>query len=453
MKPNVAQLELNLIRRAQSGCQDSVSRLSRLAQKRVQTYIYRMTLDFHLAQDLCQDTLLEMIRHLPELRVESPPAFWAWLHKTALNKIRYHIRQRRHSLVRQSIESLDDAALAERLSEAGASACDKLIHQEVVQAVVRAMASLKLNYRSVLTLRCFDDLSYVEIAEVMGGSQLRARLLFFRAKKSLRRQLARNGFGRMHLVSGLTVFGAITACTGRSAAAGVLIGQNAMRTGLRTAALAAAASKAGLTAAAVVVAVPMFVAIGALSSGLRQADPAAPATTPIAEVQEEFAYPSAVVGSSNPEGNGWTCVDLSEAGMPAARVDAPTVLVRRPHGDSVALVLPENHWVQLGFGSTLCDAAGPDLLVTGADIEDLPEVAAVSDTNDLFVLAPEGAVSQASGVTLITYDFAQVPASARLAAVRIRGLAGNGAQGGFQLVGVQARTVPVRAPQTAQLLP
>ena len=214
MKTNGPQLTLSLIRRAQRGRPESLSRLSRAVEGRIHRYIYRMTLDYHLTDDLCQDTLLEMVRHLPELKIDRPSALWAWLHKTALSKVRGHLRKTRHAKVRQSIDSLDEASLADRLTEPGVSAPDRLIHQEVTHAVVRAMESLRLNYRSVLALRCFDDLSYAQIAQVMGGTQVRARLLFFRAKKSLRHELARNGLGRMHLVSGLTVFGAVTAGTG-----------------------------------------------------------------------------------------------------------------------------------------------------------------------------------------------------------------------------------------------
>ncbi|MDI9431100.1 MAG: sigma-70 family RNA polymerase sigma factor [Planctomycetota bacterium] len=449
MKANGSQLELNLIRRAQSGCRDSVSRLCRVAEKRLYAYIYRMTLDFHLTQDLCQETLLEMVEHLGELRIGHAPAFWAWLYKTALNKIRQHIRQMRHTLVRQSIDSLDDAALAERLSEAGLSACDKLIQQELVQAVVRAMAALKLNHRSVLLLRCFHDLSYVEIAEVMGGTQLRARLLFLRAKKSLRQQLGRNGLGGMHLVSGLTVFGAVTTGMGRSASTGVLIGQDAMRIGLGATVLGAVASKAGLIAAAAVFAVPVSIGLGGWTSGMSRTAPAKSVARPALEVSDGFSDPSRVSGSS--ESCGWTCIDLEDPGAPVD-TDPPSVLVGRGQGDGVAVVLPEGDWVQLQFPDVLYDAPGADLLVAGADVKGLPEVAAVSDTNDLFILVPGPTAVQPSGVTVVPYDLAQVPAGVRLAAVRIRGLPESDDEGGFQLVRVQARTVGVRAPQTAQLL-
>ena len=450
MKPNGTQLDLNLIRRAQSGCRDSVSRLCRVSERRLHAYIYRMTLDFHLTQDLCQETLLEMVEHLSELRIPHAPAFWAWLYKTALNKIRQHIRQTRHTLVRQSIDSLDDAALAERLSEAGVSACDRLIQQEVVQAVVRSMAALKLNYRSVLLLRCFHDLSYGQIAEVMGGTQLRARLLFLRAKKSLRQQLGHNGLGRMHLVSGLTVFGAVTAGMSRSASAGVLIGQNAMRIGLGATILGTVASKAGLIAAAAVLAVPVSIAMEGWAAPLLRTAPARQTVGAMLGSLDGFTDPSRISDSSDPDG--WMGIDLKNPGSPL-RIDPPSVLVDEPHDESVAVLLPEGRWVQLQFPDTLHDAPGVDLLVAGAEVRSLPEVAAVSDTNDLFILVPGPAVPRSSGVTVVPYDLAQVPPGVRLAAVRIRGLTDDNAQGGFQLVRVQARTTAGSPAQTAHLLP
>jgi DNA-directed RNA polymerase specialized sigma24 family protein len=422
MKANGSQLELNMIRLAQSGCRDSVSRLCRVAEKRLYAYIYRMTLDFHLTQDLCQETLLEMVEHLGELRIGHAPAFWAWLYKTALNKIRQHIRQMRHTLVRQSIDSLDDAALAERLSEAGLSACDKLIQQELVQAVIRAMAALTLNHRIVL----------------------------LRAKKSLRQQLGRNGLGGMHLVSGLTVFGAVTTGMGRSASAGVLIGQDAMRIGLGATVLGAVASKAGLIAAAAVFAVPVSIGLGGWTSGMSRTAPAKSVARPALEACDGFSDPSRVSGSSEP--CGWTCIDLEDPGAPV-EIDPPSVLVGKRQGDGVAVVLPQGDWVQLQFPDVLYDAPGADLLVAGANVKGLPEVAAVSDTNDLFILAPGPTAVQPSGVTVVPYDLAQVPPGVRLAAVRIRGLPDSGDEGGFPLVRVQARTTPRPAPQTAQLLP
>jgi ABC-type multidrug transport system fused ATPase/permease subunit len=84
------------------------------------------------------------------------------------------------------------------------------------------MARLKFAYRNVLILRCFEQLSYAEIAGLMGCKELRARVLFFRAKHSLKQQLARRGFSKTLLLIALGFFGVITTPTKAASAAGAV---------------------------------------------------------------------------------------------------------------------------------------------------------------------------------------------------------------------------------------
>jgi RNA polymerase sigma-70 factor (ECF subfamily) len=82
MSNNINYIEL--VKQAQLGCQESMSRLTKVAEKSLCAYIYRLTLNYDLTEDLLQETLLEMVKSLKNLKFERANQFWAWLYRTAL---------------------------------------------------------------------------------------------------------------------------------------------------------------------------------------------------------------------------------------------------------------------------------------------------------------------------------------------------------------------------------
>jgi hypothetical protein len=93
------------------------------------------------------------------------------------------------------------------------------------------MSGLKPQHRTVLTLRCYEELAYSDISDVMGCSTFGARMLFVRAKKALVKQLSRRGFGKGSLLLALALFGKMTA-TSEAAAAGVSVTAATTKVGL-----------------------------------------------------------------------------------------------------------------------------------------------------------------------------------------------------------------------------
>jgi RNA polymerase sigma factor (sigma-70 family) len=254
MSKNAGYLEI--IKQAQLGSRDSMSRLTDDAREKIFVYIYRVTLDYHLAQDLSQDTVLEMVKSLKRLKIESDNLFWAWLYRVALGKIQHHFRYQGNKRIEQKVVN-DASELLNLAAEERQSALNQLLQKENSQLVLKAMRQIDTTYRNILALRCFDQLSYSEIAMVTGGTELRARLQFFRAKQSLKKQLIQNGFNKEQLTSALVLFGAITASSGKSASAGAAaISPAALKVGITTAIAGTATSKLGIiaTIAAVVAA-------------------------------------------------------------------------------------------------------------------------------------------------------------------------------------------------------
>ena len=84
------QIWIKLVRQARQGHQNAMSLLAQKAGGRVRAYVYRVTLDPDLTEDLSQEVLLQMVQSLHDLRKEEH--FWPWLYRVTQNKIKQHYK-------------------------------------------------------------------------------------------------------------------------------------------------------------------------------------------------------------------------------------------------------------------------------------------------------------------------------------------------------------------------
>ncbi|MBN2377156.1 MAG: RNA polymerase sigma factor [Sedimentisphaerales bacterium] len=197
---------IDLIKKARSGDRNSQEELADLVRERLRSFILRVTFSEQASDDIVQETLLEMFKVLGKL--EKTDRFWPWLYKMARNKIRQHWRDES----RHQGKGVDQGGLLDQLDgKEGTGGLARLISTELSQLVMGAMGKLKSEYREVLTLRCYEQLSYREMARVIGCSEFGVRVRFFRAKKSLEKQLSRRGLGKGSLFLALALVGKLTA--------------------------------------------------------------------------------------------------------------------------------------------------------------------------------------------------------------------------------------------------
>ena len=200
-----------MIRKAQLGDRECLSRLAEVARVYLREYVLRLTLQEDLTEDIVQESILEMFKVFDKLK--KADRFWAWLHGIAFNKIRSHYgRQWRHKTI-----SLSEVA-CEIATEDSQNALADMVNRELKQIVLRSMRELSPRHRAVLTMRCYKEMAYSEIAMLMGCSEFGAQALFYRAKKALAKKLSRHGLGKGYLLTTLVLFGKLTAATEASAA-------------------------------------------------------------------------------------------------------------------------------------------------------------------------------------------------------------------------------------------
>jgi RNA polymerase sigma-70 factor (ECF subfamily) len=214
---------IQLVRRAQQGQPEARGELLRIVEPRLAEYVGRLTLDRDLTTDIVQESITEMLKIFDTLK--DPERFWCWLYTITLNKVRSHYRQR----WRHKETSLSDVQ-EEWIQAKNQDVLAELVTQELKEIVLRSVGQLEPRQRAVLTMRCYDQMSYDQISAALGCSSLGARALFYRAKKTLTRLLRAHGIDKGALPVALLIFGKFSA-TSEAAAAGVSISAATLRVG------------------------------------------------------------------------------------------------------------------------------------------------------------------------------------------------------------------------------
>ena len=364
MESKTETLTLSLIHSAQQGQPSSRSTLAEQIQPKVYAYCLRVTLDAHVAEDLCQETMVSLFTNFERLTFATPNHLWAWLYKTALNRIRNYSSHQR--VMKTSIATMREKTQhGLQNSHQATDAQDQAIREELLHAVTQAIKTLKLQYRNVLALRCFQELSYAEIGQITGQSELSARMLFFRAKQSLTRQLTRDGFKPGSLLSGLSLFATATLAPSEAASAAV-VNHTLLTTGLLVKILT------WLSTARVALTLVGFGVFSALTCGtLVMLAPEKPTFHPVTEDQLagiEWSYPKRLVNAYDPDRSGWQGAFLRDENT--ERSHGPEELsleqwINHPTGPEAAWVhLPRDHWLEIDCGHTIIDGDGDDVFIS-----------------------------------------------------------------------------------------
>jgi len=187
-----------------------MGQLAEVAEPRLLTYIFRLTLSQDISEELCQKTLVKMVQSLKTLK--NIDKFWYWLLRHAMGEVQHYYRdqKRRHQV---EIEALNREYFKQYVARNHHDGLDQSARIELSETIYEAIAQLRFTYRNILVLRCYEELSFAEIAQLINCKEFGARVLFFRARHALRQHLSRNGFGKELLLTGLGFFGILTLST------------------------------------------------------------------------------------------------------------------------------------------------------------------------------------------------------------------------------------------------
>ncbi len=188
----LADDDLALIRRAQTGDFTAFEALVSRLQKRVHGTAYRILGQSQDAEDVVQQTFLSLIEHIDTFRGESAVA--TWVLRIATNFALKILRKQR-GLPTVPFDDLDESFATVPHPEYIAQwrdAPDSLVERaELRDFLDRAIAELDDKYRVVVVLRDIEDLSTLETADALGLSISNVKVRLLRARMQLRERLTR----------------------------------------------------------------------------------------------------------------------------------------------------------------------------------------------------------------------------------------------------------------------
>jgi RNA polymerase sigma-70 factor (ECF subfamily) len=188
--PPPSDPDAQLMRRVQRGDREAFAHLVERYQRPIYNFILRMVRDETEAEDLTQTTFVQVWRSARRYRVSAK--FSTWLYTIArnlsLNELRRRSRHRTESL--ESAHPGPEATPRHQVADAGTPGPkDQLVRDELFAKVEEAIRDLPENQRTALLLCREDELSYEEIAEILGVSLSATKSIIHRGREVLRTRL------------------------------------------------------------------------------------------------------------------------------------------------------------------------------------------------------------------------------------------------------------------------
>ena len=184
--------EKRIIEQVLGGDNNAFGLLVEAYQDRVYNLALRMCGNPDDAFDLAQESFFRAWRGLSGFQQES--TFSTWLFRLSSNVCLDWLRaKKRRPTV--SLTTLDDEEQEVQLElpDPGPGPEALLLAAEDREALAGAMNQLPVEYRQILTLRAVDDLSYIQIAEILRLKEGTVKSRLSRARLALRNKLLQNG--------------------------------------------------------------------------------------------------------------------------------------------------------------------------------------------------------------------------------------------------------------------
>jgi len=185
-------LERDLVLAAKSGDRSAFKTLAETYYPRLFRMLLSMTRDEDVAMDLTQDTFVKAIQAIEGFQMSS--SFYTWLFRigrnTALDRFRRNKTAGIHHEYKDQLAHGGEGTVDFPVSPSySGDPLKQVVSREALGKVRQALDELKPDHREIILLREVEELTYEEIAEVVGIKVGTVMSRLFAARRNLREVL------------------------------------------------------------------------------------------------------------------------------------------------------------------------------------------------------------------------------------------------------------------------
>lgn len=154
------------------------------------SFMYRMTHNAAVAEDLAQEVFLRVYRSRGGY--EPSAKFTTWLYRIATNLAVNHARDTRHERPENQVsldEPDEDTGTTMDVPDSTLSVEENILRRERLNAIRAKVQGLPERQRMAVVMHKYQQMDYRQIADVLKLSESATKSLLFRAYETLREQL------------------------------------------------------------------------------------------------------------------------------------------------------------------------------------------------------------------------------------------------------------------------
>lgn len=158
---------------------DDFEKLYKEYYPRVYAFLYKLCHDSDMTEEMVQDTFYELYKSLH--KYNGSCKMFTFLASIAKNVYYKYIRKKKLEYIDiELVKELQDT------DDTPEEACLRSLRSKEIRSVIE---KLPKNYRDVVILRVYADLTFPDVANVLGISTSSAKVIFHRAKKIISEEL------------------------------------------------------------------------------------------------------------------------------------------------------------------------------------------------------------------------------------------------------------------------